>query len=429
MDRANSIFDQIDKDKSGGIDKDELLFHLLELGQEYETISDMFARLDTDNDGLISRQEFVDGFERYQAFCRPPWEKQPWLKVASLDLPPPDPMYPDDWESARLFIRHFSSLYKDLDVAPQGASTEAAHRWLKAALLSRSKTHETTYKDAIFWLLSCSRPWGAGQLCLSADEPRFSALKACANEELDKLGVEQENEVYLPRKFGELLGDLGAGFNVHPRQDEHAGLALPDNFDPPEVPGWFSTFGSGHAMSLGFCYILLLRIAAISLDAGFQATAQTAFEKAGGVTKREPPAVKSFMRMWSKLVSDHVDAPDPKPAENADTNRVAWVIECEKLEGAYNEAAAAFAFIGEKHDPIRVKNNYHKGTSACIVQSSPPHYSHTSFFLVRTEFPALELTKGYRALLANYLLRSVRFGQDMGRTGCRGPHRSKSSTG
>ena len=72
MDRANSIFDQIDKDRSGGIDKDELLFHLLELGQEYETISDMFARFDTDNDGLISRQEFVDGFERYQAFCRPP---------------------------------------------------------------------------------------------------------------------------------------------------------------------------------------------------------------------------------------------------------------------------------------------------------------------------------------------------------------------
>ena len=72
MDRANSIFDQIDKDKSGGIDKDELLFHLLELGQEYETISDMFARLDADNDGSISRQEFVDGFERYQAFCRPP---------------------------------------------------------------------------------------------------------------------------------------------------------------------------------------------------------------------------------------------------------------------------------------------------------------------------------------------------------------------
>lgn len=116
MDRAKSIFDQIDKDRSGGIDKDELLFHLLELSQEYETISDMFARLDTDNDGLISRQEFVDGFERYQALCRPPWEKQPWLKVASLDLPPPDPMYPDNWESARLFIRHFSSLHKDLDV-------------------------------------------------------------------------------------------------------------------------------------------------------------------------------------------------------------------------------------------------------------------------------------------------------------------------
>ena len=85
MDRANSIFDQIDKDKSGGIDKDELLFHLLELGQEYETISDMFARLDTDNDGLISRQEFVDGFEKYQAFCRATAEKS----QAALKPPPP----------------------------------------------------------------------------------------------------------------------------------------------------------------------------------------------------------------------------------------------------------------------------------------------------------------------------------------------------
>ena len=68
--RANSIFDDIDTDKSGEIDSLELMKHCLSLGQEPDTVSDLLKQLDTNKDGVISRQEFVDGFERYQEFCK-----------------------------------------------------------------------------------------------------------------------------------------------------------------------------------------------------------------------------------------------------------------------------------------------------------------------------------------------------------------------
>ena len=66
MDRANAIFDQIDADKSGEIDPKELMMALLGLGQEHETVSDLFRVLDTDGNGSISREEFLAGFDLYQ---------------------------------------------------------------------------------------------------------------------------------------------------------------------------------------------------------------------------------------------------------------------------------------------------------------------------------------------------------------------------
>ena len=66
MDRANAIFDQIDADKSGEIDSKELMMALLGLGQEHETVSDLFRVLDTDGNGSISREEFIAGFDLYQ---------------------------------------------------------------------------------------------------------------------------------------------------------------------------------------------------------------------------------------------------------------------------------------------------------------------------------------------------------------------------
>ena len=87
MDRANDIFDQIDTDKSGGLDKDEITIHLLALGQEQETVMEMFALLDADNDGLISREEFVNGFQKYQEFCKLSTNNR--SGKASAKAPPP----------------------------------------------------------------------------------------------------------------------------------------------------------------------------------------------------------------------------------------------------------------------------------------------------------------------------------------------------
>ena len=62
--RINGIFDAIDTDKSGTIDAQELMMHLLGCGQEHESVSALFKVLDTDGDGLISREEFIAGFEK-----------------------------------------------------------------------------------------------------------------------------------------------------------------------------------------------------------------------------------------------------------------------------------------------------------------------------------------------------------------------------
>ena len=61
------MFDSIDTDKSGTIEPAELIMHFLSLGQEHDTVSRMFTVLDTNKDGSISREEFVDGFDKLQA--------------------------------------------------------------------------------------------------------------------------------------------------------------------------------------------------------------------------------------------------------------------------------------------------------------------------------------------------------------------------
>ena len=62
---ANAIFQQIDTDRSGSIEDHELLTHLLQAGQDDESISALFRALDTNEDGCISRAEWIQGFELY----------------------------------------------------------------------------------------------------------------------------------------------------------------------------------------------------------------------------------------------------------------------------------------------------------------------------------------------------------------------------
>ena len=64
------MFDAIDADQSGEISPTELMMHLLGLGQEHESVSELFKALDTDGDGKISREEFIAGSDKLAAFQR-----------------------------------------------------------------------------------------------------------------------------------------------------------------------------------------------------------------------------------------------------------------------------------------------------------------------------------------------------------------------
>ena len=66
--RLNSIFDNIDTDRSGEISPKELIMHFLALGQEHESISELFRVMDTDGNGSISRAEFIAGHDKLAAF-------------------------------------------------------------------------------------------------------------------------------------------------------------------------------------------------------------------------------------------------------------------------------------------------------------------------------------------------------------------------
>ena len=74
---AESIFAIIDRDGNGVIDSSELLMHLLVAGQEPDTIAELFTGLDANADGVISKEEFAAGFDRFLgiASCCPPAPK------------------------------------------------------------------------------------------------------------------------------------------------------------------------------------------------------------------------------------------------------------------------------------------------------------------------------------------------------------------
>ena len=223
------------------------------------------------------------------------------------------------------------------------------------AALERTAAHDTSFKRPLLYVLANCRLWPDSK---NPEEPGFAQLKAFAAAKLDALGEAAEREIYAALGLGPKLDGVCADVeNVHPRQDVHAGLAASSTAEADDE------FGP----------IFKLLIAAHALDAGFQAKTAAAFGRAGGTGAGKPPAVKGFMRMLAKLWTDHADAPEPKAYENADTNRVAWVLEdAEQLIKAEAEARTALG------PPIRCKNNYQQSFDA-------------------------NLTKGYRAMLCNYV--------------------------
>mmetsp|Transcript_26763 Transcript_26763/g.61600 ORF Transcript_26763/g.61600 Transcript_26763/m.61600 type:complete len:265 (-) Transcript_26763:53-847(-) len=63
---ADSIFDSIDIDKNNEISGEELRSHLVAFGCSPESIRFLFTVLDTNDDGIISRDEMRFAFENYE---------------------------------------------------------------------------------------------------------------------------------------------------------------------------------------------------------------------------------------------------------------------------------------------------------------------------------------------------------------------------
>eukprot|EP00964_Phaeocystis_antarctica_P007164 scaffold3878_cov60-Phaeocystis_antarctica.AAC.2 len=388
---AAATFAAVDADKSGKLDLEELLSALAAAGDvaDRAEVEALFKRLDVNGDGAITMEEWRAGHsggglralldaavKRGQLSLPPPDEddepepegvdedgvplaaKQAAKAIRELD--PPDPAHPDDCLAAAGYVEQYTVDHEYSGVSPwkgqpdEAEKREATLRWQNGALECMA-AHDAKYKRPLLYMITNRRLWPDP---MNPEEPGFAQLKAFAGEKLDALYEAAEREIYAALGLGPKLDGVCADVkNVHPRQDEHAGLAA----------------AIASVVDNGFADLFKLLIAAHALDPGFQAKAAAAFGRAGGTGAKPPPAVKGFMRMMAKLETDHARAANPKPYENADTNRVAWVLEdADQLIKAEAEARA------ELGPPIRCKNNY------------------------QVSFDA-SLTKGYRAMLCNYV--------------------------
>ena len=302
-----------------------------------------------------------------------------------VQLVPPDPANPDDRLAAAVFVAAYSTRSADWGLPPPedpSASRNAALRWLGSALECQA-AHDPAYQDKPhFWLITNARLWPQP---LDATEPGFARLKGLAADKLVQLGRAYERDVYEAMGLGALLGSLGAGLDVHPRQDTHAGLCFPKDGGPAFFQRPFRLIGGGGGQEAGAGpglemhpraeggYVYFLSIAALVLDPFFQHDFRVALVDDSDAAQAAVPP-KGFMRMQSKKNTDHLYKPSPKAAENVDTNRAACVRDVAALPGAYARAEKAFGI------PLRVKNNYSPAVDALS-----------------------DVTRGYRCILANYL--------------------------
>ena len=136
-DRASSIFDVIDADKSGEIEPAELVMHLLGLGQDHESVSELFAALDTDGDGRISREEFIAGFDKLEAELEPEAEAAAAATFAAVDADKSGKLDLEELVSALAAAgdaadrAEVEALFKRLDVNGDGAIT--MEEWVAGA--------------------------------------------------------------------------------------------------------------------------------------------------------------------------------------------------------------------------------------------------------------------------------------------------------
>ena len=86
---VDQIFDEIDKDENGTINHSELLQYLLGKGQEPETVSELFAILDTNDDGQISREELATGTQARARHDAPTARRRRHMALLQLEYSRP----------------------------------------------------------------------------------------------------------------------------------------------------------------------------------------------------------------------------------------------------------------------------------------------------------------------------------------------------
>lgn len=201
---------------------------------------------------------------------------------------------------------------------------------------------------------------------INTNEPCFKAVHTLAEHRLNKIMHKYESDFAANRAELSQLGYLGEGMTVdpHPRQDG-PGL-LP-------TPQWDFTHTTNGIQTPEQRYLWVLQFFASALEPVFRE--RTAEIAARAQAKVVNVAIKAFGRIEGKLSVDHRDEPHPKGAANADMNRCA-------IHGSADAVVAAFeAATDILGPPIRVKNHY--------VDGFDP-----------------EETKGYRAILCNYVFDS-----------------------
>jgi len=347
---------------------------------EESPILNLFLKVDTNNSGYITFTELADEIRKLapdgsasgradeddDLLCRlarnllfincvAPEEGTARAAAAAMKtLPAPDSRFKDDGKHVELYLKYFTD-DRHLDgKEPPGAKRKIALRWLYAALEKFSEG-DHQYQLPIKFLLGSWRLWKDSS---NPREEEFRKLKKLAEKKLDIIGEDFERDVFVGLGIGGILGTLGTEVPPQrPRQDEY--LPMPKDFE------------SDGDLGPDEFYIALLLTAVHAVDPFFQEEAAKICEAAGGECKG--PAPKGFMRIFAKMSTDHATAKVPKPAENVDTNRAAWIFEKpEDLAKAYEGAKKVWG------RPLRVKNG-----------CSP-------------DFNALQISKGYRNVLCNY---------------------------
>jgi Ca2+-binding EF-hand superfamily protein len=65
-DNPEAIFESLDTNSDGSLSMSELHCRLSDFGLGEEQIERVFFALDTNHDGKVDRQEFIDGFSKFQ---------------------------------------------------------------------------------------------------------------------------------------------------------------------------------------------------------------------------------------------------------------------------------------------------------------------------------------------------------------------------